>query len=269
MIDTVDEDVRVSWRYRALADVGAVAAVDHRHAQSARRSAAPARNRQEVRHLRRPRSRPRLDGRPALAARRHLGLPGHHHPGRRAARSDADRADAVRQRLADRPRARSCNRSIALHGGTQTQDQIRTSKARSIRWSACSTPRPTGATCFPAAPSIRCRSKPPTISSTATASRPASSSSSTSASRPISAPAASAGWSIGSPTATSVSLDRGCGVAVRLQARRRDHGDRRRDRDRAGRRAAVHVGRSRPDQSERWRHRQVQLHAAGRQPART
>ena len=153
---------------------------------------------------------------------RHLGLPVHHHPGRSAARSDADRADAVRQRVAAEPRARSCNRSTRCTAAPRRRIRS-TSKARSIRCSACSTPRPTAATCFPAAPSIRRRSRPPITSSMATDSRPASSRSSTSAGRPISAPAASAGWSIGAPTATSVSVDRGCGVAVRLQACRHHH----------------------------------------------
>ena len=50
-------------------------------------------------------------------------LPGHHHPGRRAARPDADRADAVQQRRRSRPRARSCNRSTRSTAPARPQDQ--------------------------------------------------------------------------------------------------------------------------------------------------
>ena len=55
---------------------------------------------------------------------------------------------------------------------------------------------------------------------------------------------------VGAPTATSVSLDRGCRSPFGFKLAGVDHEYRRRDRDRAGRRAAGDVGRSRRDQSE-------------------
>ncbi len=144
MLDTADEDVRSSWQCRGIGGVVcAVAAGARRHAQPARRSAAPARHRQEVRQLCRPRSRPRPDGRPALASLRDRRLSGHHHPGRRAARSDADRADAIRQRLAA---DQDHDPAIAVRAARRhARRRIRTtSKARSISCSACSTPSADG-----------------------------------------------------------------------------------------------------------------------------
>ena len=98
-------------------------------------------------------------------------------------------------------------------------------------------------------------------------SRPASSRSSPSASRPISAPAASAGWWSARRRATSVSLAEDAvspfgfklAGATTTDAGATVNGP-------SGTPPAT-VGRSRRDQSERRRHLQVQLHAAGRQHA--
>ena len=89
----------------AITGIGSTALLtmrsNHGHAQPARRPSASARHRPQVRHLRRPGSRPRADRRFAFATQFDLGLPVDRHPGRGAARSDADRAVAVLQRLAD------------------------------------------------------------------------------------------------------------------------------------------------------------------------
>ena len=55
---------------------------------------------------------------PALATLRHRGLPADHQPGRRAARSDADRAVAVRQRRRSRAKSAILQSQYTLHGGT-------------------------------------------------------------------------------------------------------------------------------------------------------
>ena len=66
----------------------------------------------------------------ALAPVRHLRLPGHHHPGRRAARPDADRADAVHQRFAA---DQEHDPAIAVRAGRRQPDRRTrpTPKARS------------------------------------------------------------------------------------------------------------------------------------------
>ena len=198
----------------------------------------------------------------ALAAVADHGLPGHHHPGRRAAQPHADRADAIQQRhAADQEH----DPAIAVPAERRHPDagSDAPSKARSTRCSACSTPRPTAAICSPAAPSIR--------QPVATTDHILNGDGLKAGLKQVIAERKQADLgasglgrlTVGAPTAASMSLAEDAVSPFGFKLVGVDHHDRRRHRDRAGRRAAVDVGRSRRDQSERRRHRQVQLHAAG------
>ena len=100
-----------------------------------------------------------LDRGLTVGLRSHLsaiaGYQQHDHPGRRAARPGADRADAVRQRRRRRPRSTVLQSQYALHGGTQTQDQNERQGHARFAARPAQHARPTGAICFPAAASIR------------------------------------------------------------------------------------------------------------------
>ncbi len=214
----------------------------------------------------RPRSRP--DGRPALAALRHLRAisrtitqVGVRLDLMQTALSQFDSVVAAEQELDPAVAVRAARR----HPDPGPEERRRT---RSIRSSACSTPPPTGATCSPAAPSIR---QPVDTTDHILNGDGVKAGLKQVIDERRQADLGASGLGrlvVGAPTRDLGVADRGCRVAVRLQARRRDHDYRGRDRDPAGRRAGDDVGRSRRDQSEPRRHHQVQLHAAGRHAAR-
>ena len=197
---------------------------------------------------------------------RHLGLSGHHHPGRRAAQSDADRAVAIQQRLAA---DQGHDPAIAIRAGRRHSDAGSEGRQRHARFAdrhaqhrgrrALPVLRPhrrsgAGRNHRSHPQRRRPQGRPQAAHRRAQAGRSRHQ-------RPRPAGGRSADRDVGVAC-------RGFGVAVRLQARRRHHADRRGDREPAGRRAAVDVGRSRPHQSERRRHRQIHLHPAGRHQPR-
>ena len=180
-----------------------------------------------------------LDRGLTVGLRSHLtsisGYQSTHHPGRRAARPDADRAVAVQQRRAAEPRARSCSRSITLARRHPDAGPDRTPKTRSTRSSACSTPSADGRYLF----SGRAVDQPPVDTTDHILNGDGAKAglkqviderkqADLGAERPRPAVGRRAERDGGV-------VDRRRRVAVRLQARRRHHDDRRRDRQRAGR----------------------------------
>ena len=195
MFDTLLQDVREDMSVTGIGSQSTPdGAVAGRHAPAARRPAAPARHRHEVRHLCRHGPRPRLCRRAAGAGVRacaastirspHVGV-------------RLDLAQSALGRLADighSVKASALIRRSSVDSSGPTTVDRRPPTRSSTKFSACSTPRPATAIFFPASAPISRRSRPSTTSSMATARVPASSRWSPSAIRPISAPAGSAGW---------------------------------------------------------------------------